>query len=527
MSKAAVYCRVSTEKQEREGTSLESQQVACLARAKELGYQIPPDNVYLETYSGLSLDRPKLDELRELIRIKAIDTVICYSLDRFSRDPVHFILLQDEMERAGCQLILVTETVDSSDMGKLISHIRGFAAKLEAEKIRERSMRGKRTCLDQGNLPTGAGKGVYGYDWVKRQDKTPGHRNINPAEAEIVKRIFSMIAGGIPRIRIAKILNQEHIPTKAGSLWHPITVNRVASNQAYMGVTFYGRTSGSKKSKSLKTTRPETWKSLPNATPAIISEQLFNYVQKVLADTKDLKLGHPEHDYLLTGHVRCAICGERMVGGFMGHKHRYYHCRGNFNTAVKQRTCNAKVIRADGIEPYVWDKIKNLLDKPETILSQIASEFETTKQSGGGNLDRDIVQIEKKIAGYDAQRKKLMELFTIEVFTKDELLDKLSDINTARKSDEGKLAGMIAMRDRLNSYAEAERKLKEYCGKVKRNLDNIDFEHKRLTLDALDITVYAETGKEPQIKWLIPIDIVSSASEAMHGLTNTVITVEK
>jgi len=110
--KAAIYCRVSTEDQEREGTSLQSQLEGCHNKGHELGYDAPEEFTVLETYSGLTLDRPKLPQLRQWVRDKEVDVVIAYTLDRLSRDPVHFIILQKEMEKAGVELILVTETID-------------------------------------------------------------------------------------------------------------------------------------------------------------------------------------------------------------------------------------------------------------------------------------------------------------------------------------------------------------------------------------------------------------------------------
>jgi len=64
--RAAIYCRVSTEDQEREGTSLQTQIEACRNYCQDKGY----DTAYCfsEAYSGLTLERPKLNELRELVR---------------------------------------------------------------------------------------------------------------------------------------------------------------------------------------------------------------------------------------------------------------------------------------------------------------------------------------------------------------------------------------------------------------------------------------------------------------------------
>jgi site-specific DNA recombinase len=99
--KAASYCRVSTRDQEREGTSLDSQLKACQNKAQELGYEISEEYKVRGTYSGLTLDRPKLDQLGQWVRDKEVDAVVAYTLDHLSRDPVHFIISQEELERSG------------------------------------------------------------------------------------------------------------------------------------------------------------------------------------------------------------------------------------------------------------------------------------------------------------------------------------------------------------------------------------------------------------------------------------------
>ena len=141
MKTVAVYCRVSTEDQEREGTSLQTQLEACLKYCQDKDYNVC--HRFSEAYSGLTLERPKLNELRELVRAGDIDIVVVYCLDRLSRDPTHGVILTQELERHHVTLEAVTEDVDNSELGKLISYIRGFASKLEAEKIRKRTMRGK------------------------------------------------------------------------------------------------------------------------------------------------------------------------------------------------------------------------------------------------------------------------------------------------------------------------------------------------------------------------------------------------
>ena len=85
--------------------------------------------------------------------MRHIDVVVCYCLDRLSRDPGHGVIITQELEKHGVKLEAVTEDVDNSELGKLISYIRGYASKVEAEKIRERTMRGKKAKAKQGQIP--------------------------------------------------------------------------------------------------------------------------------------------------------------------------------------------------------------------------------------------------------------------------------------------------------------------------------------------------------------------------------------
>jgi len=167
--KSATYCRVSTEGQEQDGTSLQTQLEACRkycqARQYEIEYELS------EAWSGLSLERPKLSELRELVRLEKIDAVVVYSLDRFSRDPVHGVILMQELEKHGVTLEAATETVDNSEVGKLVFYIKGYAAKLDAERRRDATGRGKQAMLKNGKLPQGTGIGIYGYQWIKEYKK--------------------------------------------------------------------------------------------------------------------------------------------------------------------------------------------------------------------------------------------------------------------------------------------------------------------------------------------------------------------
>ncbi len=305
--KAAIYCRVSTDDQEREGTSLKTQMKACLDYCHEKGYEI--SQRFSEAYSGLTLDRPKLRELQGLIRAGNIDVIVIYCLDRISRDPTHGVILTQEFEKLGIALESVTEDISNSELGKLISYIRGFASKLEAEKIRERTMRGKMAHIENGRLPQGTGIGVYGYKW----DKSAGRRTIIDHEAETVRKIFNMAIIGTSINRIAITLNESDNKTKSGSLWHRQTVKRVLNNRNYIGKTYFGQTKRISKTK-VEAQPEESWILLPDITPPIITDEIFNQTQEALKSARQARPLKPNSSYLLTGFIRCSKCGSTLFG---------------------------------------------------------------------------------------------------------------------------------------------------------------------------------------------------------------------
>ena len=115
MKTAAIYCRVSTEDQEREGTSLQTQLEACRQYCQNKGYEVAYR--YSEACSGLTLDRPQLNELREIVRNEQIDVVVVYCLDRLSRNATHGVILRDELDKYHVLLESVTEDIDKTPLG--------------------------------------------------------------------------------------------------------------------------------------------------------------------------------------------------------------------------------------------------------------------------------------------------------------------------------------------------------------------------------------------------------------------------
>ncbi|MCK4962027.1 MAG: recombinase family protein [Anaerolineales bacterium] len=485
MKTAAIYCRVSTDNQEREGTSLQTQLDAILNYCQEKGYDVR--HRFSETKSGLTLDRPKLDELRDLARNEQIDVLVVYSLDRLSRNPNHGVIILNDLEKHKVTLEAVSETVDSSRVGKLMIYIRQWAAEQEIEDFKDRSRRGKKAMVQEGKYPQGLGLGIYGYDW----DTTTKKHQPNEYEAPIVNKIFTMISEGCTRMDIARTLNEQGIRTKGGKgrSWHRATIERIITNKAYIGITTYCGTE------------------LPEVTPPIMDRELFDRANEVLKRTKELRKGRPKNPYLLTGHIVCGKCGKPLAGSCTRPPYRYYLCSETYRREHKPKTCNALRVRADVIESVIWGKLEDILKNPELIMQQIRelTASETDKLNGMA-LDKEIANLKRNIKGYGVDERSLLSLFRHKEIDRNALLDEINSLKNDRGNDEHKLAELKQSRDNMTNLVDAEIKISEYCSNVLRNLASFTHEDKRLALDALGVQVAATPG-DYQITATLPIEI--------------------
>jgi len=424
MKTAAIYCRVSGEAQEREGTSLDSQCEACLAKAKELGYDTPSTFILSEVGSRLTLDRPKLNQVRQWVRDKQVDAVIVYVLDRLSGDPVHTIILEDELDRSGVQLISVTEDIDSSDLGKLVSYIRGYAAKLEVEKIRERTMRGARTRADQGKIPIGGTGRLYGYTYIMGKGEHEGIRYINEDEAKWVREMYRwLVDEGLKVNAITLRLRALGVPTPGrGKFWRKSTVHEILTNHAYMGKTYaftysYAETktnpgtSGPKRKRLVR--KPiEEWIEIPGATPAIITQETFELAQAKLQQNKRLSSRNSKRPYLLSGYVFCSLCGRRYRGKSTKPKKGenvkyvpYYQCPGE-ERIVSPTRCKNRRWNANRLEDLVWQQIEALLTQPEIVLAGLKTRMDDANEAS--HLEPELVQVNRRLKALDKDQEELL-----------------------------------------------------------------------------------------------------------------------
>jgi len=513
MPTADLYCRVSTTVQKQKGTSLTSQERACRQLALDRGYSVRL--TFSEDWPSDTLDRPQLHELRKQLKSKVPDALICYSTDRLSRNPIHLAILAEECDKAGSELIFVTEPLDNSPEGQLIRYVKGYAAQIEREKIRERSMRGRRERALQGKLMTGSDH-LYGYSY----NKETGKREVNEEEAAVVRLIFHLLVEEdliVGRIGI-KLAEMGILAPKGKRQWGRSTLGRLARQEAYTGRSFANRwqavpaekPDGKKhryqnRLRRLRST--EEWIELPDATPPIISKELFDKAQRALDRHSQMAERNTKFNYLLRGRIVCGVCG-RHYYGFPASRGRHYdRCAGKMKI-VTLETCSNRFLRCEPFERQIWDKIRQALKTPELIIAEISRRREGIEDDTGSLLQA----IDSRLQKVTQRESRLVKLYTFAKISEDVLTLESKLLADEREGLSAERGRLLARTSELKILDDAEEMIRSYCALAAANIDSFTFERKREALEALKIELIIFPDKV-SLKGILPLGGVGTASQ--------------
>jgi len=487
---AAVYCRVSTDLQEKQGGSLPTQAEACLAKAREVGYETSEEYIIKESFTGASLDRPGLDKVRQWVRDREIEAVICYEPDRMARDFVILMVLTNEFEKAGVELVFVTQSSGKTPEDRMLFGMKGLFAEYERTKILDRTQRGRIARARQGKLPGGPGSQLYGYDYLG------GKRQVNE-QAELVRSIFRWFTEERLAIgSIASRLASLHIPSpSSNAYWSKAQIAKMLKNRAYIGETRI----------VFKVGRQEV--DLPDATPAIISRPVFDQAQTQLKRNKELSSRNMKRDYLLRGYVFCQRCGRRYTGAVRrstkGNRvkvTRNYRCGRQFDISSPTR-CSNRIWSAKNLEAMVWEQVESVLSSPETVLSGIRAIEDDAMQENF--LEQELRQTNSRLKGLDKEQEQLLQ-WALKGFPEETVVAENKRINHHRVE-------LTQRRAELENHIETAKQatvniqgVKESCKLVGENLTELSLENKRLALEALNIKIWID-GENVKLEGAIPI----------------------
>ena len=361
MERAALYMRVSTDKQAKEGDSIPAQKEALERYAREKGYIIV-DTYIDDGISGTKADRDELQRLLEDVKQGRIDIVLVTKLDRWFRSIRHYLNTQELLEKHHVSWTAIWEPIydTSTAQGRLIISQMMSIAQFEAENTSQRIKAVFDYKRKQGEYLSG--KPPVGYK-VENKHLVP-----DPETADHVRAAFTFFAQTSSLSRTMDEFAHLGIFPKDRQPFQ-----RMLRNEKYIG------------------------KYLDNETYCrpIIDKSLFEDVQRKLPN--NIKASQ-KRTYIFSGLIRCRECGRKMNGTtqYMARgtkKYKAYSCPGHYN--ARPAICrNPKHINEKKLEEYLLENIKPLLKMKVDAVR---------KEEKKDNSQR-ITYLEKKI-------KKLKELY--------------------------------------------------------------------------------------------------------------------
>ena len=389
----AIYIRVSTQEQAKEGYSIGEQKERLEKYSEAHDWIIY--KVYTDPgFSGGSTDRPGLQQLIRDVERKKVDKVLVYKLDRLSRSQKDTLfLIEDVFLKNGVDFVSMTENFDTSTpFGRAMIGILSVFAQLEREQIKERSALGRDARAKEGYFH-GGGYVPIGYDY-KDDELT-----INEYEAIQVRKVFDLAFTGLPLYSVYKYMRDHNYTHKYGK-WTDVAIRSTLTSIIYTGQI--------------------QWKGelYPGRHEAIISKETFDKMQDYLQKRDVGKFSkHPfQRTTLLGGIIFCGNCGARYYCKQNVSKkpdvtpaQRYYTCYSRGKSAkgmIKDPNCKNKSWNIKALDKVVLDEIKKLATDPDYI-DTILVDNQPTEDGSDCQVIRDrITEIDKQIS-------KLVDLYQI------------------------------------------------------------------------------------------------------------------
>ncbi len=515
--KPGLYGRVSTDKQV-EKYGLTSQLEALRKRCLERGWVPVSDgdkDAFIDDgYSGSELDRPALNRLRQAVKEGRVDMVLVYDPDRLSRKLYHQMILAEEFEKQGIKLEFITQEMGTSPEDKMFFNMRGLVAEYEREKIRERTIRGSREKARQGKV-VNAASASFGY----RYNKEKSTLEENPDAAQTLRFIFYAFANEkLSLLGLAAKLNSLQVQTpRNGDRWRSSTLGVMLRNEVYIGklhqfkqhhvVPKLRRLPATKNKKTTHAVRPnEEW--ITAEVPALVPVELFEAVQRKLRKNADLATRNTKREYLLSGILYCPECGGRM-GGCGIHGINYYRCyrkdnpdRVPLGQDGKSQPCSCPYVKAEIIEPVVWDTISELIKEPEILIQEL-HRCNTDKSETKQILERELQLCQTRLKTIPEEQKRLVEGYRKGLysdFMMREDMEALQKEHTELEKRKMELDRQLTQRSLTESQ---EVQIKNLMDKLSKGLDCLGFAGKQELLRLLVEKVIYD-GQEVEIQTIIP-----------------------
>lgn len=416
--KVYMYTRVSTSMQV-DGYSLDAQKEKIRKYADAYDYEIVGE--YEDAgKSGKSIaGRAEFKKMLEDIEVNkdGVSYVLVFKLSRFGRNAADVLNSLQLMQDFGVNLICVEDGIDSSkEAGKLMISVLSAVAEIERENILVQTMEGRKQKAREGKW--NGGFAPYGYKLVN------GKLEIEEQEAEAIRIIFDKYANtelgcnGIAKYLAQQGINKVARQNGSNTMFDAHLIRMILENPVYCGKIAFGRR---KKEKVVGTrdeyhlVKQDNYMLCEGIHKAIIDVDVWEAVQekreKMAKKYEHVNKGKEERIHLLSGLLRCPICGAGMYGnksiknrnGVHYKDYYYYGCKHRRNTRGHSCTFN-KQLQEEKLDNAVAEVISRLVSNPkfaDMMQKKINMKVDTKE------IDTEIANLQKQLGQYIGTKRSL------------------------------------------------------------------------------------------------------------------------
>jgi len=293
-----------------------------------------------------------------------------------------------------------------------------------------------------GNTP-------YGYKLVPRLDEfgravtnkkgaAVKHIVIDPERAEAVKIMFNMLLESRKRFEIIERLDELGYKRADGANFTGTSIDNLLRNRKYTGKYYFYY---NKKRQSFDPLVDRIL--VTDEYPAIISEELYNSVQAILAQRIHRTPSNANENYLLTGKIVCGECGENYRGlqhYKKGYEYVFYKCSEQTtykNGRQNDKRCRNNSVRRDDLEKYIIKQIKKMLFK-EDLIDLVMDEYSAYAREA--TINNSLIDLlENQIKDIETQINNIINAIATTGQSNQILLDKLTSLEETKKSYQSSL----------------------------------------------------------------------------------------
>lgn len=405
--KTAIYVRVSTEEQAKEGYSISGQMKRLKAFCISQEWTVA--DIYLdEGISAKNMERPELKRMMSDIKKGKIKCVLVYRLDRLTRSVFDLYKLLEQFEKYDCKFKSATEVYDTTTaMGRMFITIVAALAQWERENMGERISFGLEEKARQGKIPMNFAP--IGYDLNKKESKL----YINKKEARIVRTLFEKYVEGLGSNRLCQYLNNRNLLTKKGNYWSNDTVFKVLKSPIHKG-SF-------------------NWNGImyKDTHEPIVSKELWNRAQELLKERKmpnrsGKAISSP---YLFSSVILCDDCGNALTGNYTAYKRadgvniriNFYRCRHRLEGRCDSKYASLSEVK---VEDEFIKTMKSWNFKP--YLEAIAEK----KIIEEPEINEDLEELEAELKKLDERKKKWQYAWSDDLMDHEDFKNRMNESNS-------------------------------------------------------------------------------------------------